>query len=485
MSYDLLNEPWIDCETVDGAPLSLGLRELFEGAHEIRAFHHDNPLAEAALMRILIALSHRILEGPPDKKSWKEAYERGRYDPEAITRYFERWSDRFDLFHPDYPFMQIANLHMTDSEGRSLEKLPPITLLFHHVASGNNATLFDHSIDEDPPCLKPKEAVYPLLISLFYSLGGTHKKSTDLCGHQDNCKNGIAVNGLSAYIRGDSLFETLMLNTLILRKYDSNFDRPFWEAPDTSCKETMPRGHLDYLTFSSRLVRLESCDGGVKYVHLACGRSLKEPIADPFVPMRIVKNEEKPLTGSLSRSLWRDSDTLFRYRDDHFILPALRQLASMGRRLANSSYSFVVYGLINNRGNPMGYLKEEMPIPLALLEKPILREKIKASIALTEEGHNRLRNAMKKFSDLSEIPIDVFKEKIAQNYWSSLELPFKAALKSIDKDDYFPNWHRSIQKLILESYEEGIKPFSSGKGRYLHAYVEGKKHLHLNKGGRG
>ena len=486
MTYDLRHAPWIACEFLDGTNRSVGFVEMFEKAHDIRLFHHDNPLAEAALMRILLALSHRILDGPADKKSWKSLYDRGKYDIDTVKAYFQKWHDRFDLFDEVHPFMQIAGLETLDNKGHAIK--PALSTLVHHIASGNNATLFDHTLDAESPCFDYPDAAMVLFASLFYSLGGTHKKSSNLCGYQGNCKNGTGVKGLWAFVQGQNLFETLMLNTLIMTGKSpipfTTQDAPFWEKPVSECGDTMPKGYLDYLTFTARLVRLIPEREGVRFAHFACGRSLNTDLDDPFKPLKVVKNDTKLLSATLEKALWRDSDALFHYGSEGFSVRPLEQLANIGRKIANRPYRITVYGLINDKANPKGYVKEHFPIPLSLLGKPELRETITQAIKLAETGYNKLYSAIKTFSENTEISMDMLKKRAAEPYWASLHLPFLSFLEHITESTDFSPWEQTIALEAKKAYETGIRSLVGNDARSIEAYVLGEKKLYFNKGGK-
>ncbi len=59
-----------------------------------------------------------------------------------MNAYLERYRERFDFFHPEHPFYQVADFDVP------ADKLAPVTRLIAEAASGNNATLFDHSVDD-------------------------------------------------------------------------------------------------------------------------------------------------------------------------------------------------------------------------------------------------------------------------------------------------------------------------------------------------
>lgn len=488
MTYDLRYEPWITCELPDGSRQSMGLVELFTRAHEITRFYHPNPLSEASLMRILLALTHRILDGPRNKQAWKEAYTKGKFDAEAINAYFEKWSDRFDLFSGEFPYMQTAKLEMTDEKKGCTKEPLPLSLLVHHVTTGNNATLFDHSLDVDPVSYSPAEAVYIVLNAHAYALGGIHKKSSNLFGYQQNCSHGTSVNGYQIFIGGETLFETQLLNTLL---YGGNRpmpvtgnDAPHWEKPSVLFGEGVPNGYLDYLTFQGRHIRLVPDENGqVTMMHFACGRSLHENVKEPFVPTRTTKEGEKAMNFSLEKAMWRDSGTLFDYKDETFSIASLTQIRTLSRDLAHRQFVLTGYGIINDKANPLAYRKETLPLPIGVLEEDEVRIKITSAIEACEAGVKRLRYAVQTFCETAEMKADGLKVRAELLYWTQLDLPFKQQLDGVADDGYLSTWEQTVQSALNTAYEAAVAGVLSDKARGLKAYVQGQKKLYFKKKG--
>ncbi len=113
----------------------MGLCELFKQAHEIEDVEIPVPCG-GGLMRILAPIAARIaadggdrLDDPDvaeDIDDWFDLRERvlkaGRFDPRAVEAYFNRedLAGRFDLFHPERPFLQDPRLvaECVDAKGR-------------------------------------------------------------------------------------------------------------------------------------------------------------------------------------------------------------------------------------------------------------------------------------------------------------------------------------------------------------------------------
>jgi len=115
------------------------------------------PTEEAALYRLLLAVLHRALGGPTTEDDLHDLWERQAFPDDPLDRYFDRWSDRFWLFHDSAPFFQIADL--PDDMAK------PWVRLF---VDGGSPTLFDHTTDENFPSATYAQAVRALLAHQSY-----------------------------------------------------------------------------------------------------------------------------------------------------------------------------------------------------------------------------------------------------------------------------------------------------------------------------
>jgi len=112
-SFNLLDEPWLPVRLKNGKTVSLGLLDAFERGAEVALLAETAPPSLVAQYRLLLAILQRVLsrafpqgwEGK-DRALW---YREG-LPVKAICDYLEQWRDWFWLFHPEYPFMQVAAL---------------------------------------------------------------------------------------------------------------------------------------------------------------------------------------------------------------------------------------------------------------------------------------------------------------------------------------------------------------------------------------
>ncbi|NLE75776.1 MAG: type I-E CRISPR-associated protein Cse1/CasA, partial [Chloroflexi bacterium] len=303
-SFDLVHTRWIPCVRDDGTGDELGLREVLAQAHELQEVAGESPLVTAALYRLLLAVLHRVL-GPRSYENWGQLWAAGSWSMSQLDRYFERWRSRFDLFHPERPFYQAADARV---------KPKSVSSLVHDVASGNNATLFDHHTDAEGLALSPAQAARLLLAAQSFGLAG-------LSGLPQKFTDGPCARGIIFLVTGSSVFETLALN--LVRYPEAAFmphtpqDRPAWEMDDPFTPDrSVPYGYLDYLTWQNRRILLLPESAGVqalvRQMTQAPGLRLDAGALDPLKHYRAHPDRGfLPLRFTEGRALWRDSAALF------------------------------------------------------------------------------------------------------------------------------------------------------------------------------
>ena len=67
---NLIGDPWIPVLDADGKSATVGLRELYERAHEIRDLALQPP-QRIAVTRLLLCITHATLDGPEDEDDWR------------------------------------------------------------------------------------------------------------------------------------------------------------------------------------------------------------------------------------------------------------------------------------------------------------------------------------------------------------------------------------------------------------------------------
>jgi len=376
LTYNLIEEPWIRCAYINGEKKKVSLSVLLAEAPQISGFITPAPVITSSLFRhLLLPLLMRIFP-LRDDRDWQDLWNQPCFDMPSIATYFDHFKDRFDLFHPDRPFYQAADPRV---QRKSLLKMIP------HLASGNNATLFDHSVEERGVTLSPEEAAQYVIALQAYGLGG-------LSGIEEKFTAAPACPGISFFVQGANLYQTLLLNLLpidytLLQTIPSNPaypDLPTWEMDSPFEPRATPRGLLDYLTWQNRRVLLfpeREGDGPIRVREMTEGPGLRLAedfvdgikVRDPFQYYRLTA-DNKPLVVRFSegRVLWRDSSALLQFDQEKGLLapPILFWLKILVNRALlprSATYQVIALGMAANKSKILFYGQEALPLPAEYL----------------------------------------------------------------------------------------------------------------------
>ncbi len=396
MSKDfcLLDEPWLPMRLADGRVLELGLLELFERSGEIVALAETAPPSLVAQYRLLLAITHRALVSAYG--SWRDK-DRVRWYREGlplaeIRAYLERWRERFWLFHPEYPFMQVAALARAEE---TRDKRKPWTQIALASANGNTPVVFDHAYDAAPTAIRPASALTTLLGFLQFTPGGLVKVL------RDADKAGALVNTAAVLPVGQTLARTLCLALHAAPRADAEPDLPSWEREPLSIaalrgEPLLASGPNDRYTRLSRAVLLcRDEEGGIRWLHFAAGLALGEdPNApDPMASFRAGSNGLVRLSFNEGRALWRDLPALVPNTGEGCQTAAVVQGAVALHRELNPFETvhqpLLVAGLASDQAKLLRWRMEQIVLPSALLLEPDkamhLRERVAAADALFGE----------------------------------------------------------------------------------------------------
>ncbi|MCW3051469.1 MAG: putative CRISPR-associated protein [Chthonomonadales bacterium] len=439
-SFDLARQPCVPVLDMEGKPQTLSLRDTLVRAHELKEIQHDSPVVSAALVRLCVALLTDIY--PLDRPSqWPPIWTGKAFDQIVIDAYFEKYGDRFDLFHEQYPFYQCA----------ALEDDQPINLnlLACELASGNNPTLFDHSLDTVETDYAPERAFHLLLAVQSFALAGLLRRTTRLKGETEplywqSAYGGALIPGAMIWLTGDNLFETLCLNLAPLVKLDSEADedleettadRPIWrqDHPETlrdrqvkgKIDKISPHGTRDRLTFQSRLIRLlpQWHDGKIVVRRAAFnhGRSLEAGTQHSFDPMLAYRPSKKEgwLVTRLSaeRAAWRDAHTLIGLNEwsggQQRVTPRALHLLheSLANKVAGLEFNRVlrlnVAGLANDQAKILLWRHDRLDAPAQVLCDREMAARVGALLTDAEEIAYTLRTTTRRLCALFLAPCSV------------------------------------------------------------------------------
>jgi CRISPR system Cascade subunit CasA len=503
-SYNLIDQPWITCLMKDGSVREVGIHECLARAPDIAEITDPSPLIVVSLHRLLLAILHRNF-GPEDHATWGELWGKGHWDTRVVDAYLEEWRDRFDLLHPDRPFYQTPDLPD--------KLLTSIAKLAHELASGNNAALFDHSLDHSPSALPLPAAARLLVTQQAYSIGGTYGSE----GRGPVCaKSAPLLAGFVCLPRGANLAESLLLS-MVRYERGTDFpilseegDAPAWESDEIRGPGEVPcRGYLEYLTWQSKRIRLAvhetSAGPEVAYIAITQGWELSvidaSLIRDPMMAWRRVskpKPNEPPMRAmriTEERALWRDSRALTApVTSDQFDRP--RVLAELSQRVGRAPLEVDypvrvdIAGLCSDKAKVNFWRHERFPLPLRYLTDADLAESLDLSLGAAEDAAQVIRAASWRLAtvrldptgtrspDRAEVDRLITGFPAQRLYWSRLEAPFHQFVLALptDRDAALAQWRQTLRRTATRSFDEAAAGLE-GSTDNLRATVAGRAAL--------
>src|SRR5690554_284327 len=497
-SFNLVDRPWIPCLMLDDEYRELSIKETLAMARKIREIHASSPLVTAAVHRLLLAVLHRNF-GPTNSEEWLALWRerKGMWDMTVLEEYFKKHRRRFDLFDEENPFYQING-----EFDRS--KQAPVTRLLYEQASGNNATLFDHTLDQLPTGLSAAEGARALVAHQAFAVGGGRSPT----GYTSS---GPLAGGIIMLLLGDNLFETLMLNLI---RYNLEDDEPFpcmgedipaWEKdePVKPGATRKPHGYLDLLTWQSRAVRLfpegETEKPVIFRIFYGQGEGLDaEGLEDPQIP-RVKRENETPRRVRLrpERVIWRDSTALLNISSKEIEPPKASAWTNMliGRGFLDPSLHFraAIFGLASDRAKVLLWREEQLPLPLRYLEQPEYVTALSDELSKAEDVGSRLWVAFNTLAlyllypeaDQREKEVKIDRDAVRKKtdeftsavtrYWSMLEYHFLKLLTGLvqDEEKAPQEWTEAVRKTAWSALE-GITTGVEHSGRTLKAAVRAR-----------
>jgi len=324
--FNLLDEPWIRVTRLDGAPDEVSLLALFREATDIAGIHGEIASQDVAILRLLLAISHRTMDGPEDLDTWREYWQ----DPERLGRdaaaYLERYRERFDLRDPDRPFFQVAGIHAASGKTSELESL------IVDVPNGN--PFFTTRIAQGLESISWAEAARWLV----------HVHAFDPSGIRTGAVGDPRVKGGKGYpigpgwtgqigtvtVTGESLERTLLLNTVVceslpdLADVDPEQDLAPWERESdgpAGSHDLVPAGPVSCYTWQTRRALLHGDDAGVTGLFLGNGDKATPQnryLVEPMTAWRYSEPQARKFKAPVymprklptDRAFWRGLSTL-------------------------------------------------------------------------------------------------------------------------------------------------------------------------------
>ncbi len=479
--FNLIDEPWIPCIDLQGRGVEYGIRDTLLKAHELREIYDNSPLVTVAIHRLLLALLYRAHEGPCDFQTWMVLFRNAGFDQYKLTGYLNKHRNRFNLVDDNYPFFQMAKLEM--------KKPVSVARLATECASGNNATLFDHTFDKEEIAWSAAQAARWLVGCQSFALGFGKSSKATINGAEETLPysaDAIALRGMNIWLQGATVFDTLMIN---LTPTDDN-SLPPWELNDSHKyrdklsgkirKQISCFGFVDRFTWQSRLVRLLPCDGVFSRMYSTQGRSSDKSSGDPMKVYRISKEEGiSALPLSSDKAAWRDAHSILtippgnskEQRPECFNLFARARFD--GAIPPEKDFRVQVVGLASARNKAGKFLlwrHERMPVLVEILNDMNLIEQLGVLLQNAEQAASELNHRTRRIAKLYLKPDGQKPDKdevtnVAESidpcpaYWARMEKHFLALLEHLpeDWDNANEGWKPDAEQMATNTWREQVK----------------------------
>lgn len=242
--YNLLDNPFIRGFYPDGSSKELGILDIFKESSKLARIGGDSSMQEAALLRLLLAITYRSLPKVESVEDWETLWEEG-FPLDDIERYLERHRERFELLDSETPFFQIVG---AEYEG----KFSPDNsfLLLDYQPFKNDLALYSNFTSAGKNSLDFGFAARKLVELQAFNTGARKKiiKGDPRIKKRTYAQPGWLSTGSIVAFLGETLEKTLLLNFVPygnLKTSSYEEDLPVWERPQHTPAPEELHGDLD------------------------------------------------------------------------------------------------------------------------------------------------------------------------------------------------------------------------------------------------
>lgn len=330
-TFNLLDEPWIRVIYPDCREEEVSLKQIFAEAHTYTDLAGELPTQNVAMLRLLLAVLHAVFyrvdeTGKPAEITcsddaydrWQALWEMGHFPTKPIHAYLEQWRDRFDLLDEARPFYQVVEAKI-GTEYTSAKLNGEIS------ESGNKKRLFPGITGEEKDVLSYAEAARWLLYVNGFDDTSAKPKGKDL---PSVGAGWLGKLGLIQTV-GKNLFETLMLNLVLVNENDEPWEVPcpMWELNTPRSGERIkiswPDNQAALLTLQSRRLLLTHENDRVVGYYLLGGDFFDKENAfcEQMTVWRPVLNKKReqiglqPARHNPERKMWQDFSSIAASRE--------------------------------------------------------------------------------------------------------------------------------------------------------------------------
>lgn len=489
--FNLLDEKWILVRKSDCTTDELSLTDALLRSHEYTALSGELPTQDVSILRLLLAVLHTVFsrytpEGEYKPVSsaneamrrWKTLWDGGKFPEKPIREYLESQHEKFWLFHPERPFYQTkaaekGTEYMASKMNGVLSE------------SSNKVRLFSSCAGKSKDTLTYSEAARWLLYVNSYD--DTSAKASQESKSKENKLPSLQAGWLGKLglitVRGNSLFETLMFNFIVVEPSNREIwadEKPTWELEKPRekerCEIATPDNLAELYTIQSRRLILKHENNSVTGYSLLGGDFFDK--VDAFIePMTVwgkVKESEKtqiqfqPRRQNSSVKMWREFASVFA-SSDGMRLPGVVSWIRQIRRIDKKRYSCFNIASVQYGGSD--YFVNDIFSDSLTFHTDLLTEVGKRWQESISEEVGKCEDIARKLGKLAadieiaagsspkDAPKSATVSHVQEQYYYEIDVPFREWLLSIDPEwesgsheehECIRKWHE-ISRKIAES----------------------------------
>jgi len=457
-------------EHLNGGTECQGIEQTLLRAHEFAFIYEPSPLVVVGVHRLLTAILQETIapRRPPDlEKLWQA----GQFLAEVVREFGGQYAGRFDLFSPDAPFMQSADLPLQPDKR---DKAKSVVYLTPEMPAGTGVTHYRHGTQDVhffcPACVAGGLVAMPA----FATSGGAGIKPS--------------INGVPPiYVLpgGRSLFESLF-SSLLLPEYQPEVASPEQDAAWWARQPIVERrhevrkvGYRHSLTFPARRVRLhpeqahtpctrcgQAAEWGVRTMVFQMGESRPKDAPfwfDPFAAYRLPSGKSKkalptPIRPVAGRATWREFAGLFLHRPESAKNRTLRprvidQMVDFDIGADLETWPFRCIGMRTDmKAKIFEWVDADLGVPPALLDDPKGGMMVDQAIQFATVCERIITGVFRRvFGGQSQKGErhQRLKLRMRGDYWAALADPFRQFVLAVaDPDQRGAEEHRWLDTVV-------------------------------------
>ncbi len=478
MNSNLCKAPWIPVMMSDGSSDWLSLEEAFAQAERIRDLALS-PKERISLMRLLICITQRAIDGPENVGEWENLC-LSDIQRRALE-YLRQWEPAFALCGEDGGFLQVPGL--APRNGEKDKDLSPFSKLDLALASGNNSTLFDNEGGCERKFSFSRQALNLLTFQNFtpdriigvaqWADSPTAAKSPD-----SGCPAAPCVGPLHLFLLGANLLETVWMNLTPKSELPPArpWGKPVWEQmprsqTDKEAVENAVHSHLGRLVPISRCIRL--MDHGILLARGLDYSAYTDKTLlywEPSTRRRRSSQGNKIILvrADLETAIWRSLPSMIQGIQDG----NSKDFSPFCNERLPQEFDIWVGGLVVDKAKILGEMESRFArMSIADCDAGALNN-LRHSLETAKKQKQRLCGALIRYNEIMSAPIEKSKKpnpihSAKSLYWGELSSEQHLFLKTA-KGNEDESWEKRCRRACRRAYD-AMCPHSTN--RQMEAWI--------------